>query len=49
MLLTLYTLCGLAVGFIIGYHYGFDTLAMRQHGKQLDFATWLRRRLLHGF
>lgn len=49
MLLTLYTLCGLALGFIIGYHYGFDTLAMRHHGKHLDFKIWIKRRLLHGF
>jgi len=47
MLLTLYTLCGLTIGFIIGYHYGFDTMAMRVHGKHLDMKTWIRR-LLHG-
>jgi len=45
LLLTLYALCGLALGFIVGYWYGFDTMAMRQHGKKLDFMTWLRRRL----
>lgn len=48
MLITLYTLCGLTIGFIFGYWYGFDTMAMRQHGKKLSFRMWLRRRLLHG-
>jgi len=46
MLLTLYTLCGLALGFIVGYHYGFDTMAMRQHGKKLDPIKWLKRRII---
>jgi len=47
MLLTLYTLCGLTIGFIIGYHYGFDTMAMRVHGKKLNPKNWIRR-LLRG-
>lgn len=46
MLITLYSLCGLALGFIVGYWYGFDTMAMRQHGKQLDTWTWIKRRIL---
>lgn len=48
MLITLYALCGLAVGFIVGYWYGFDTRSMQQHGRTLDTWTWVKRRLLNG-
>jgi len=46
LLLTLYALCGLALGFIVGYWYGFDTMAMRLHGKHLSLRQWFKRRIL---
>lgn len=47
MLLTiLYGLCGLSLGFIIGYWYGFDTHALLSHGKLIDNWAWFKRRII---
>lgn len=48
MLILLYASCGVCLGFIVGYWFGFDTHAMQVHGKKLDLRAWVRRRLLTG-
>ena len=48
MLILLYSACGLSLGFIVGYWYGFDTHAMQTHGKRLNTWNWIRKRLIDG-
>lgn len=45
MLITLYSLCGILLGFIIGYKYAWTKHSLLVHGKKIDNKTFLRRLL----
>jgi len=49
MLLLLYSLCGLALGFIVGYSYGWERRSLTQHGKDIDPVAFFRRLLFGWF
>jgi len=44
-LLALYSLCGVALGFIVGYHYAWEKRSLLQHGKTIDNMAFIRRLL----
>jgi len=45
VLLVLYSVCGVLLGFIVGYQYAWEKRSLLQFGKQIDNWTFIRRLL----
>ena len=45
MLLVLYSVCGVLLGFIVGYQYAWEKRSLLQHDKKIDNWAFIRRLL----
>jgi len=46
MLLILYGLCGLALGFIVGHEFGWERRSLMFHGQTISVKAFIRKKII---